>query len=561
MTANRSLTVGERLACQIPCRDYSSTVHIPKTNSVFQLKPVTEGQVLRLLNKLINGKATGLHNIPNRVLKESADIIGPSLTFIFNFSIMSRAFPDDLKMAKVTPAFKGGDRDDLGNYRPISVLPTVARIFEKLVYDHMYAYFLNNDLLGDRQFGFRSLHSTALALSKVTNTWLLNLDSGRMSSVVLLDIQKAFDTVDHQILLDKLRCYGVSGDQLVFFASYLNNRQQCCNVNGKLSSTKRIRCGVPQGSILGPLLFIIYMNDLPLAVKEADITMYADDTSLSKGFKSTDELKEQLIPAFCKVCEWLKCNRLSLNALKTEFMIMGTSQKLSNLDIYPSMTPFKLTLNNYEIRRVKKTKYLGMIVDDSLTWEDHIDYVTLKINRGIGIIRRVGQFIPEKSLLLLYQTLIDPYFRYCSTVWGQCGETLKDKLQALQNRAARSIAKVKYEDTDHLQLLLKFDWLSVCSLISYEMGVFMYKTLNGLAPDSMLEMFERQADIHQYSTRSANVGGIFIPHRNLSKGQEAISYAGARLWNEIPIEIRRAQTLETFKGELKRHLFDMQNIK
>ena len=227
---------------------------------------------VKLLNKLINGKVTGLHNIPYRVLKESADIIGPSLTFIFNFSIMSRAFPDDLKMEKVTPAFKGGDRDDLCNYRPISVLPTVARIFEKLVYDQMYAYFLNNDLLDDRQFGFRSLHSTALALSKVTNTWLLNLDSGRMNSVVLLDIQKAFDTVDHQILLDKLRCYGVSGDQLVFFASYLNNRQQCCNVNGKLSSTKRIRCGVPQGSILGPLLFIIYMNDLPLAVKEADIT-------------------------------------------------------------------------------------------------------------------------------------------------------------------------------------------------------------------------------------------------------------------------------------------------
>ena len=201
-----------------------------------------------------------------------------------------------------------------------------------------------------------------------------------MSSVVLVDIQKAFDTVDHQILLDKLRCYGVSGDQLVFFASYLNNRQQCCNVNGKLSSTKRIRCGVPQGSILGPLLFIIYMNDLPLTVKEADTTMYADDTSLSKGFKTTDELKEQLIPAFCKVCEWLKCNRLSLNALKTEFMIMGTSQKLNNLDIDPSMTPFKLILNNYEIMRVKKTKYLGMIVDDSLTWEDHIDYITLKIN-------------------------------------------------------------------------------------------------------------------------------------------------------------------------------------
>ena len=243
------------------------------------------------------------------------------------------------------------------------------------------------------------------------------------------------------------------------------------------------------------------MNDLPLAVKEADITMYADDTSLSKGFKTTNELKEQLVPAFRKVYEWLKCNKLSLNVLKAEFMMMGTSRKLSNLSIDSSMTPLKLILNNYKIRRVKKTKYLGMIVDDSLTWEDHIDYITLKIDRCIGIIKRVRQFIPEKSLLLLYQTLIDPYFRYCSTVWGQCGETLKNKLQALQNRGAGSIAKVTYEDAYHIQLLLKFGWLSVRSLISYEMGVFMYKTLNGLAPDRMLEVFERQAD---------NLGGHHI---------------------------------------------------
>ena len=228
----------------------------------------------------------------------------------------------------------------------------MLELFKKPVYDQIYAYFINNDLLGDGQFGVGSLHFTALALSKVTNTWLSNLDSGRMSSVVLLGIQKAFGTVDHQILLDKFRCYGISGDQLVFFASYL-----VC----------------------------------------------------PKRFKTTNGLKEQLIPAFSKDCEWLKC-------------------KLSSLDSNPSMTPFKLILNNYEIRRVKKTKCLGMIVDNSLTWEDHINYITLKINRGIGIIRRVRQLIQEKALLLLYQTLIDPYFRYCSTIWGQCGETLKDKL-------------------------------------------------------------------------------------------------------------------------------------
>ena len=160
---------------------------------------------------------------------------------------MSRAFPGDFKMVKVTPAFKGRDRDDLCNYRPIHVFSTVAKIFEKLIYGQMYAYFINNDLLGNEQLGFKSLYSIALALGKVTNTWLLNLNSGsRMSSVVLLDTPKPFDTIDHQILLDKLRCYGLTGGQLVFFASYLNNRQQCYNVNGKLSSTKKIRCGVPK---------------------------------------------------------------------------------------------------------------------------------------------------------------------------------------------------------------------------------------------------------------------------------------------------------------------------
>ena len=181
---------------------------------------------------------------------------------------------------KVAPVFKTGDRDNLNNYRPITVLPTIARVFEKLIYQQLYQFLDKHKILGKQQCGFRSLHSTALALSEATNHWLMNIDNCNMNSIVFLDIRKAFDTIDHQILIKKLSQYGIQDDELNFFESYLENRTQCCSVNGKFSDRQKIEYGVPQGSILGPLLFIIYMNDLPLFVTNAQISMYADDTSL-----------------------------------------------------------------------------------------------------------------------------------------------------------------------------------------------------------------------------------------------------------------------------------------
>ena len=174
---------------------------------------------------------------------------------------------------------------------------------------------MDNNLLGNEQYGFRSIHSTALALSRASNNWLINIDNGSLNSVVFLDIQKAFDTVDHEIMLNKLRCYSVQEDELKFFLSYLDGQQQCTSVNGIMSSPREITCGIQWGSILGPLLFIIYMNDLPLSVKEVNITMYADDTSLSKAIRGIQELKMHLTPAFVQVCKWFQYNKLSLNAV------------------------------------------------------------------------------------------------------------------------------------------------------------------------------------------------------------------------------------------------------
>ena len=556
---NHFVSIGEKIANSIEGCNESPTANIQRVLTKFEFQQITTAQITKVVQRLVNGKATGIHNIPNKVLKDSVHLIAPILMDIFNLSISAKIFPEDLKVLKVVPVYKSGERESLNNYRPIAVLPTIARVFEKLLYGQLYSYLMHNKLLDDRQSGFRSLHSTALALGKSTDYWLMNIDNGKLNSVVFLDIRKAFDTVNHEILLQNLECYGIRGNELIFFQSYLENRIQACSVNGHMSSFKSISYGVPQGSILGPLLFIIYMNDLPSCVKEAEITMYADDTSLYKAFRTAQDLSDELIPAFVKICEWLKMNKLALNVLKTEFMIIGTSKRLNILDQTPETTPYITSVDGCQIRRVKSVKYLGLIVDDTLTWAEHVDYISTKIRKNIGIIKRVRTFLPPHSLLTLYRTLIEPYLRYCNTVWGQCSDTLKEKLQCLQNRVARAIAVQRYDEANHRNILNDFEWLNIRHLIDYDLGVLlMYKTVNGHGPEIRKEAFHDVNSTHEHATRSAVKGDLFVPRKTTIIAQQEVSVAGPRLWNMIPSTIRNAQSIDTFKVRLKEHYLNIQ---
>ena len=500
--------VGEKLAKDIYPSTCSSSDYILKVNtngSRFEFKLLKPVDVYKVFSKLKNGKATGMHLIPNRILKNVKDILTPSITDIFNASIKSKTFPDDFKIARLTPIFKGGDTESLGNYRPISILASIARIFERLLYKQLDDFLATNKILNDKQWGFRSLHSTALALIDCSTNWLLNIDKGVTNLTVFLNIKKAFDTIDHSILLEKLRYYGIMGGELDFFRSYLRNRKQCCNVNGQLSSVKNIKYGVPQGSILGPLLFILYMNDLPCYVENGYITMYSDDTSLSNSVKTCEDINEKVIPNTLQISDWLKANKLSLNVIKTEFMLLGSSQRILKFG-----SLIAIRVDNNLIRRTSFVKYLGVIIDETLSWDMQIDSISKKVRKNIGVIKHVRDSVPKESLTLLYKTLVELYFRYCSSTWGKCGTSLIDKLQTLQNRAARAVSKVKFDETDHEQFLKSLGWLNIRQLTDFDTASLMFKISRQKMPKQTQELFTKCETIHQYNTRSVNSGNLTL---------------------------------------------------
>ena len=246
------------------------------------------------------------------------------------------------------------------------------------------------------------------------------------------------------------------------------------------------------------------MNDLPNTVKGTEIEMYVDDTNLTKHITSLGDVKEELIPEFEKVILWLKANKLSLNTLKTEFMFFGSSKHLKD-----TTNLIALRVGDKLIRRTKKVKYIGVILYEQLTWRDHTDYISTKIKRNIGAIKRIRNSLPKDYLEMLYKTIVEPHFRYCNTVWGHCGDTLLNRLQALQNRATRIISSQKYANTDHKYLLKNLKWLNVRQLIMLDTAVLVYKSRNQQVPIRTSVMFQNFEVSHRFNTRLAASGGIY----------------------------------------------------
>jgi len=293
----------------------------------FSLKRVSEDEVIKILSNLDISKAAGIDNIKAVFLKDGASILGKPIAKLCNLSIKLSTFPDKCKVAKLKPLFKKGSKTEPKNYRPISLLPLISKIFEKVVLDQTQQFLNENKVLYNYQSGFRSSHSTAFALSYLNDKILQGFDKGLVTGMILIDLQKAFDTIDHGILLKKLSVLNFSQDSIQWFKSYLSDRTFQVSLEESLSKPGKLGCGVPQGSILGPLLFLLYVNDMPMAVSKCDLFLYADDSCLVFQHKNVKEIEKVLTEEFKDLCEWFVNNKLSIHLVKTKPNLFSLHQK------------------------------------------------------------------------------------------------------------------------------------------------------------------------------------------------------------------------------------------
>ncbi|KAI3388285.1 hypothetical protein SNEBB_000504, partial [Seison nebaliae] len=388
--------IGSTISSELPATEpnaYKAYVKLNQHQS-FYLSPTNSAEVMSAISSLKN-KNGGVHTFNITLIKQISHIIAPHLSKLVNRSFTAGVFPDVLKHAKVTPIFKAGDKTDPNNYRPISCLPLFSKIFERIMNKKLINYFDSCKLLSNNQFGFRQNMSTVDALLNYLDYVYFNLDKVPTNFIIsiFLDLRKAFDVVDHEILIGKLEMYGIRGPALNWIQSYLSQRKQCVVINGVSSEYKVIGHGVPQGSIIGPTLFLIYINDIIHASDAFFMSLFADDTSASIAGPDLNILIDEVNNELDKLSMWFIANRMAINVTKTVFMIFGP---ITAINLSPIM------LNNVQLKKVSSVKFLGLHLDDNLSFKEHCVFIGGKLSRSIGILHRLRYILPEEVLKSLY---------------------------------------------------------------------------------------------------------------------------------------------------------------
>ena len=488
---------------------------------------------------LKNSKAAGHDEIPIRFLKAIGLYISDHLTHFFNFCLMNGIFPDRLKIARVVPILKGGDKSILGNYRPISVLSCIATVFEKLIQARLISFLETNSLLSTKQFGFRSGLDTNQAMLDVVDKYYHTMDRNCVGCSIFLDLKKAFDTVDHSILIYKLSKIGIRGTALDLFKDYLLRRYQSVDISNSKSSFQPITCGVPQGSVLGPTLFLIYINDIVNA-SSFQTTLFADDTHLFASAKNITELQNIVNCEMVNICAWLHSNKLSINPSKTKLLLI-------NNHVHRGIN-FNIRLHNATIYPNSEAKYLGVLIDNNLSWKAHVELLVSKLSRGVGVLFRLSNFLPSDTLRMLYFSLVHSHLRYGILLWGFSNKSLLYRLQILQNKAIRSLSRTS-RYTNMKKIFKSLRILRVAELRDFELAKFMYYHFHGLLSSNFHFYFKSANIVHGYNTRFASTHSYFVPSVTREKCKNSVKFAGVRIWNAIPENIRN-QSLRCFKISL-----------
>ena len=516
----------------------------PYTGSILNAMSFTVNEVLKVINSLNISKATGPDGIGNSFIRQVLPPFAGEITIFFNFCLQNGIFPNQWKMSFVTPVFKKGDRTHVNNYRPISLLCCLSKVFERLVANHIMKYIISNNLVSQRQSGFMPNDSTTNQILHITNDILESFEKGDETIVVFMDISKAFDRVWHRGLLVKLENNGIKGSLLKWFQSYLSDRYQRVVLNGVQSFSLPVHAGVPQGSILGPILFLLYINDITHEQICTD-NLFADDASVMESNRdiqrSIDKISLELARIECWAIKWL----VTFNINKTVYMVFSNKPT-------PTVVPPFYFCGGY-LKLVESHTHLGMLFSQNLDWNLHINSILAKSYQRLNMLRMLSKLVPRQTLIILYFSMIRSILDYGCHVYCSLSAADAKRLEQLQYKAGLIITG-GIQGTSYCEVLSELGWCTVANRRLYFQASLMYKIVNGTSPIYLQNM------ILGLPTRTVNVtlrnaDHLLIPRYRLSGTGKGFRVSSIRLWNSLPRSLRLRTSIHSFKDNYKKEYF------
>ncbi len=406
---------------------------------------------------------------------------------------------------------------------------------------------IDHSLITCDQSAFMKGHSTQTATIKLFDDILNNINDGFINGACFFDLAKCFDSIDHEVLLIKMEKYGIRGSELSWFLNYLSERSQVVAVNGLVSEFDDVTTGVPQGSVLGPILFLICINDLPSCLTTTSGNIFADDTAIHSCGATVSEVERLLQHDADNITKWFDRNKLTVNADKCFSMLFSSN---------PHVNKSQLCLNvgTSDIDCLPSARYLGIYPDSNLRWEEHISKLCNTISPKIGLLHRLKKILPTDHVEMVYRSIVQPHIDYCITLWGYAANKYIKKVQSLQNRAARIITgNFDFYTTRGITLVKKLNWQTVVQRRDYFTSLLVHKTLNGNAPSHMEDLFTYSNVINTRSTRLSDTNSLYVPRVNKKVFGQSVQYNGPIVWNALPQTLRDINDFNKFKVLAKKH--------
>lgn len=536
--------------CEVPT-NLSSTIERKPNDDInmFQtlqryqplsFSPTNPEEVEKVIKSLDPKKAAGIDDINANIIRNSCTEIAPVIVQIFNEMIVSGVYPEKLKIQRTIPILKKGTPKKVENYRPIAILSVINKCFEKLIFARICQHLDELSFLYQKQFGFRRGVGTLEACIDLVNKICEDISRGQLVGGIFLDLAKAFDTIDHTILLKKLHLMGLSGSSLELLRSYLQNRKQVVCIEGATSCERTVNIGVPQGSVLGPLMFLIFINDFAQLPLMGELYLFADDSSIFYPGKNSDEIKRKMERDMVLIHEFFRLNRISMNVAKTKVMIFSTKRKKHD--------PIVLEFGQHEIEESENVKFLGIIIDRNLSWSEHCKMVLTKVSQGLGILNKFRFKFDVTTKKLIYFALIHSHLSYCTALWG--ASSLAEKIQVAQNKSLRTVYNVDNR-SNRVELYLLADVLPLAGLYKKQVSTYIYKNKN--VTDGVVKTFQ-----NKYNTKGKR--NLQISNNRLELTAQRISVNGSIMYNQLPWNIRKVKTLNSFITKLRRNLMEPRNL-